>query len=114
MVTNLYSITAEEIAAMYKARWGVELFFRWIKQTLNVPRLFGTTKNAVFNQLFVALITYVILNYVYHGTKKKIKGKALSLIGFTRTLLAGTFSIEWQVAILQFCDSHFFRRKMWI
>ena len=113
VVTNLYNVTAEEIAAMYKARWGVELFFRWIKQNLNVPRLFGTSKNAVFNQLFAALITYVILNYFHSCTKKDIKTKKLSLIGFTRILFTGTFSVEWQSAIRQFYYSRFFREKIW-
>lgn len=112
VVTNLYHVTAEEIAAMYKARWGVELFFRWIKQNLNVPRLFGTTKNAVFNQLFAALIAYVILNYFYNSTKRNIKTKTLSLIGFTRILFTGKFSVEWQVAIRQFYGSHFLTRKI--
>lgn len=37
-------VSGEQIAQMYKARWEVELFFRWIKQNLNVPTLFGTTK----------------------------------------------------------------------
>jgi IS4 transposase len=44
VVTNLYHVSAEMVANIYKARWEVELFFRWIKQNLNVPRLFGTTK----------------------------------------------------------------------
>ena len=107
VVTDLFQVTAEEIAAMYKARWGVELFFRWIKQNLNVPRLFGTTKNAVFNQLFASLIAYVILNYFYNCTKKNIKTKKLSLIGFTRILFTGIFSAEWQVAIRKFYCSLF-------
>ena len=58
-------ITAEEIAGMYKSRWAIESFFRWIKQNLNVPVLFGTTKNAVFNQLFAALIAYVLLKFLH-------------------------------------------------
>lgn len=72
----------------------VELFFRWIKQNLNVSRLFGTTKNAVFNQLFVALISYVILNFFIAGLKN-VKPQGVSLISFTRRLFAGTFSPEW-------------------
>ncbi|MBE0340413.1 IS4/IS5 family transposase [Paenibacillus sp. 28ISP30-2] len=44
VVTNLMHITAEEIALMYRARWQIELFFRWIKQHLNIPTLFGTTE----------------------------------------------------------------------
>lgn len=47
VVTSLFHVTAEEIACMYKARWGIESFFRWIKQNLNVPKLFGQTPNAV-------------------------------------------------------------------
>ncbi len=56
VVTNLMHVSPEAIADMYKARWRIETFFRWIKQNLNVPVLFGTTENAVFNQLFSALI----------------------------------------------------------
>ncbi len=52
---------------MYKERWAIESFFRWIKQNLNVPVLFGTTKNAVFSQLFSALIAYVLLKLIFHS-----------------------------------------------
>lgn len=114
VVTNLHNVTAETIAVMYKARWGVELFFRWIKQNLNVSRLFGTTKNAVFNQLFVALISYVILNFFYSWTKKNVKTQGVSLISFTRRLFAGTFSPEWQIAIRQFFHRHFSTQNSWI
>ncbi|EOS4501250.1 transposase, partial [Escherichia coli] len=44
-------VSAETIAELYRARWQVELFFRWIKQHLNVKHLFGTTMNAVYGQL---------------------------------------------------------------
>ena len=70
---------AEMVANIYKARWGVELFFRWIKQNLNVPRLFGTTKNAVYNQLFSALLVYVILKFIHTSISKRIKQEPLSL-----------------------------------
>ena len=43
-IIRVATISAEMVANIYKAQWGVELFFRWIKQNLNVPRLFGTTK----------------------------------------------------------------------
>ena len=63
---NYSDITAEEIADMYKERWEIESFYRWIKQNLNVPVLFGTTQNDVFSQLFAALITYVLLKiFIY-------------------------------------------------
>lgn len=56
VVTSLRNVAAEVVADMYKARWAIESFFRWIKQNLNVPVLFGTTENAVYNQLFAALM----------------------------------------------------------
>lgn len=71
-VTNLRNVTAEDIAGMYKERWAIESFFRWIKQNLNVPVLFGTTKNAVFSQLFAALIAYVLLKFLHTEGQKKI------------------------------------------
>lgn len=108
VVTNLYHVSAEVIANIYKARWGVELFFRWIKQNLNVPRLFGTTKNAVYNQLFAALLVYVVLKFIYTFICKKIKQKPLSLLGFTRQLLYGQLSIEWVGFIQEFCRTSVF------
>ena len=101
VVTNLYHVSAEMVANIYKARWGVELFFRWIKQSLNVPRLFGTTKNAVYNQLFSALLVYVILKFIHTSISKRIKQEPLS--GFTRRLLQSHLPLEWQVFIQQFC-----------
>ena len=87
VVTSLMDITAEEIAGMYKSRWAIESFFRWIKQNLNVPVLFGTTKNAVFKQLFAALIAFVLLKFLHiQGSKKNI-GEPLSFAGFSRLLI---------------------------
>lgn len=65
VVTSLMDSIAEEIADMYKSRWAIESFSRWMKQNLNVPVLFGTTRNAVFNQLFAAFIVYVCLEFIY-------------------------------------------------
>lgn len=61
VVTSLLYVSAEAIAGIYKARWGIESSFRWIKQNLNVPKVFGQTPNAVYNQLFAALIAYVLI-----------------------------------------------------
>ncbi|TVX91277.1 IS4 family transposase, partial [Cohnella terricola] len=65
LATNLHWHSAERIAEIYKSRWQIEVFFRWIKQHLNVPKLFGTTPNAVYGQLYTALIVYVLLKYVF-------------------------------------------------
>ncbi|MGR6764019.1 transposase [Paenibacillus sp. T2-29] len=61
VVTDLMQVTAEQIAQMCKAWWQMEVFFRWIKQHLNIPTLFGATPNAVYGQLFCAFIVYVLL-----------------------------------------------------
>lgn len=68
VATVWMQVTAEQIAQMYKARWQVEVFFRWIKQHLNVPTLFGTSENAVYGQLYTALMVYVLLKSLYDAT----------------------------------------------
>ena len=97
VVTSLMDINAEEIANMYKSRWAIESFFRWIKQNLNVPVLFGTTKNAVFNQLFAALIAYVCLKFLHTEGIKKNNTKPLSFVGFTRMFLCAALPLEWRI-----------------
>ena len=83
----------------YKERWKVESFFRFIKQTLNVKRLFATTKNSVYNQLFIALIAYVILHFSYVNVSEKIKFVKLSFCSFIIKLLNFTLQDEVQICI---------------
>ncbi|OYD06131.1 transposase [Paludifilum halophilum] len=68
VVTNLWTESAETIAEIYRARWQAEVFFRWIKQQLQVKQLMGTCKNSVYNQLYGALIAYVLLRWLYQQT----------------------------------------------
>lgn len=102
VVTNLYSLPAETIAAIYKARWQIETFFRWVKQNLNVPTLFGTTKNAVFNQLFAALIAYVLLRWMFQGASRIFDSKVISFVSFQRQLIENQLSKDWMKALSQF------------
>jgi hypothetical protein len=60
-LTNDLTVSAEEICALYRKRWQIELFFKWIKQHLNVKQLYGKSENAVYNQLYIALITFCLL-----------------------------------------------------
>lgn len=60
-LTNNFSLAAETIAALYKARWEIELFFKWIKQNLKVKSFYGTSPNAVKTQIWIAMIVYLIL-----------------------------------------------------
>ena len=61
IVTNDLDAPAEEITDLYKQRWQIELFFRWIKQTLRIKRFIGVSENAVRIQIAVALIAFLIL-----------------------------------------------------
>lgn len=93
MATDLTEVSSEQIAQMYKARWQVEVFFRWIKQNLNVPNLFGTTENAVYGQLYEALIAYVIFTSLFESAKKAVpKHVELSSIRFFSFVSYGTIA----------------------
>jgi len=61
IVTNDLDAPAEEIAELYKQRWQIELFFRWIKQTLRIRRFVGVSENAVRIQIAIALIAFLLL-----------------------------------------------------
>ena len=61
IVTNDLDAPAQEIADLYKQRWEIELFFRWIKQTLRITRFIGVSENAVRIQIAVALIAFLLL-----------------------------------------------------
>lgn len=101
VVTNVMDVSAEEIAGMYKARWAIESFFHWIKGYLNVPILFGKSKNAVFTQLFVALIAFVLLKWFFDQVKKPFT-QYLSFRSFSRCFLAQTLPPEWRNAVAYF------------
>lgn len=60
-LTNNFSLSAEIIAALYRQRWQVELFFKWIKQHLRIKRFFGESENAVKTQIWIAVATYVLI-----------------------------------------------------
>jgi len=70
-ITNNFSLAASTIAAVYKARWQIELFFKWIKQNLKIKSFLGTSKNAVLTQIWVAVCYYLLLTYIKYQTKFK-------------------------------------------
>jgi hypothetical protein len=63
-LTNNFELSALEIAILYKNRWQVELFFKWIKQHLKVKSIWGHTPNAVKIQLYCSIITYCLVAIV--------------------------------------------------
>jgi len=69
LVTNDLDAPSEEIAELYKRRWQIELFFKWIKQNLKIKRFLGTSENAVRIQIYIALIAYLILRLAKQAQK---------------------------------------------
>lgn len=69
ILSNDLDAPAAEIAAVYKRRWAIELFFRWIKQVLRITRFLGTSENAVKIQIAVALIAFLLLRLAQAGQK---------------------------------------------
>ena len=70
-MTNNFALAASTIAAIYKARWNIEIFFRNLKQLLRIKSFIGTTRNAVEIQIWTALITMLILTWLKHIAKYK-------------------------------------------
>jgi hypothetical protein len=67
--TNDLKASAQEIADLYKRRWAIELFFRWVKQTLKISHFLGTSENAVRIQIIVALIAFLLLRLTHDANK---------------------------------------------
>ena len=70
-LTYATHVSALDIANLYKKRWLVELFFKWLKQHLKIKRFWGTTENAVRIQISVAIITYCLVAIVQHDMQLK-------------------------------------------
>ena len=93
--TNNFLLKAREIALLYKYRWQVELFFKWIKQHLRVKRFWGESENAVRIQIHVAIITYCLIAIIEHDLKigrpvfevMRILGKSVLTTDSIRDLL---------------------------
>ena len=83
ILCNDLDASASDIADLYKRRWEIELFFRWVKQTLKIRHFLGTSENAVRIQIAVALIAYLLLR-VAQGNQKTVK----SPLAFARLVRA--------------------------
>ena len=70
-LTNNFKLAAKTIADIYKARWQVELFFKWVKQNLKIKSFIGTSKNAVMTQVWIALCVYLLLAFIKFQSKLK-------------------------------------------
>jgi IS4 transposase len=98
-ITNDFILPAHIIAAIYKARWQVELFFKWIKQHLHIKGFFGTSENAVKTQIWIAMSVYVLIAIL----RKRLSlehlslwqiSQVLSLMSFEKTPVNSLFLYE--------------------
>lgn len=72
LVTNIFDIPAEGILALYKKRWDIELFFKWIKQNLKIKKCIGYSENAIKIQIYTALIMYMLLYILKAKSNSKL------------------------------------------
>ncbi len=85
IVTNVFNMSAEEIGELYRYRWQIEIFFKWLKQNLHVKHLYGLSRQAVENQIYIALLTYCLLMIFQLDTG--FKGPLLTVKRLLRTCL---------------------------
>jgi IS4 transposase len=91
IVTNDFNLSAEEIGDIYRYRWKIELFFKWLKQHFQVKHFYGLSKQAVENQLFISLIAYCLLMLL--KLKTNFKGTLLTIKRLLNTCLLEPFNI---------------------
>lgn len=87
ILTNRLDLTAEEIADIYRLRWQIELFFKWIKQHLKIKKFHGTSYNAVLNQLYSALILYLLLKLMHI-----LVGSQINFLNLVRHIAKGLWN----------------------
>ena len=87
LISNDLARDAKELMALYKQRWEIELFFKWVKQNLRIKRFLGTSENAVKTQILVAMIAYLLLRL----TKNSLPLNKLSLQEIARLISANIF-----------------------
>jgi len=68
-MTNNFYLNATNVAELYRSRWQIEIFFKWIKQNLKIKSFLGTSKNAVMTQVWAAMIYYLLLSFIKFQTK---------------------------------------------
>lgn len=68
-LTNAMELTAQQVANLYKSRWQIEMFFKWLKQHLKIKKFWGTTENAVRIQIYSAICAYCLVAIVQHDMK---------------------------------------------
>lgn len=96
LVTNIFDLPAEDIVSLYKNRWDIEVFFKWIKQHLTIKKWIGRTLNAISIQIYCALIVYILfkllckrfnITYSLYNLARKIRVNILEKYAISNVLL---------------------------
>jgi len=99
LFTNDLTSPAEEIAALYKERWQIELFFKWIKQNLKITQFMGTSENAIRTQIAVSFIAYLLARLLPMAEQPKVSIAHILLVVrthlFVRRPIASLFDPSW-------------------
>jgi hypothetical protein len=103
-LTNQFDLPPETIAALYRCRWQVEIFFKWIKHNLRIKTFFGTSENAVKTQIWIAISTYVLVAII----KKRLKIE-LSLYTILQIFSVSVFE---KIPILQALTDDAYRNQI--
>lgn len=80
-LTDMFHLSASNIALIYKCRWDIELFFKWLKQNLKIKTFLGTSRNAVLTQVWIAMIYYLLLKWL-----SAVIGRPLKILELSRML----------------------------
>jgi IS4 transposase len=108
-LTNNFALDALTVAKLYKCRWQVELFFKWIKQHLRIKTFFGTSDNAVKTQVWIAISVYVLMAIVKKENKldRSLNEilQILSLNLFEKTPLFSALSLKIDSNSTQSCHN---------
>ncbi|KOA19328.1 transposase DDE domain protein [Clostridium homopropionicum DSM 5847] len=96
-ITNIFDLSTEDIINIYKKRWEIELFFKWIKENLRIKRFIGYNENAIKIQIFAALISYLLI-YI-NGKMLNVKFSMLTLTRIIRSNLLEFFSEDFKEVI---------------
>jgi len=94
ILTNIFDIPAEDILSLYRKRWQIELFFKWIKQNLKIKHCLGYNENSIKIQLYTALISYMLLYML-----KKDLGSAVSMLTIARIVRTNLLEDAEEVSI---------------
>jgi len=97
-LTNQVTLPALTVCALYKSRWQVELFFKWIKQHLRIKRFYGTSENAVKTQIWIAVSVYVLAAIVCRQLDLKVESytflQVVSVTVFEKLEIQTAFSTD--------------------